>query len=76
MFPPFADPGDPAQDQAARDMGLRLVEVCQQVNVYGPNWTEGMWAEIQHAEKLGIPVMTDRKAPEKTQSRPKLGRNR
>ena len=76
MFPPFADPGDPAQDQAARDMGLRLVEVCQQVNVYGPNWTEGMWAEIQHAEKLGIPVMTDQKAPEKTQSRPKLGRNR
>ena len=72
----FARQSDPAQDQAARDMGLRLVEVCQQVNVYGPNWTEGMWAEIQHAEKLGIPVMTDQKAPEKTQSRPKLGRNR
>lgn len=26
MFPPFADPDDPAQDQAAREMGLRLVE--------------------------------------------------
>ena len=42
-------------------MGLRLVESCQQVNVYGPVWTEGMWAEINHAERLGIPVLTDQK---------------
>ena len=61
MFPPVADPNDPAQDQAVRDMGLRLVESCQQVNVYGPEWTDGMWAEINHATKLGIPVMTDQK---------------
>ena len=61
MFPPIADPENPAQDQAAREMGLRLVEFCQQVNVYGPVWTEGMWAEIRHAERLGIPVLTDQK---------------
>ena len=61
MFPPIADPNNAAQDQAARDMGLRLVESCQQVNVYGPEWTDGMWAEINHATKLGIPVMTDQK---------------
>lgn len=61
MFPPIADPENPAQDQAAREMGLRLVESCQQVNVYGPTWTEGMWAEIRHAERLGIPVMTEQK---------------
>ena len=61
MFPPIADPENPAQDQAAREMGLRLVESCQQVNVYGPVWTEGMWAEIRHAERLGIPVLTDQK---------------
>lgn len=61
MFPPIADPGDPTQDQAAREMGLRLVESCQQVNVYGPEWTDGMWAEINHANRLGIPVMTDQK---------------
>lgn len=59
MFPPIADPNDPAQDQAAHDMGLRLVESCQQVNVYGPEWTDGMWAEINHATKLGIEVQTD-----------------
>ena len=61
LFPPIADPGNPAQDQAAREMGLRLVESCQQVNVYGPVWTEGMWAEITPAERLGIPVLTDQK---------------
>ena len=61
MFPPIADPADPTQDQAAWEMGLRLVESCQQLNVYGPIWTDGMWAEIHHAERLGIPVMTDQK---------------
>lgn len=59
MFPPIADPENPVQDQAARDMGLRLVESCQEVHVYGPEWTEGMWAEIRHAMDLGIEVKTD-----------------
>lgn len=61
LFPPIADPADPTQNQAAREMGLRLVASCQQVNVYGPVWTDGMWAEIRHAEKLGIPILTDQK---------------
>ena len=59
MFPPIADPENPQQDQAAREMGLRLVESCQEVHVYGPEWTEGMWAEIRHAMDLGIEVKTD-----------------
>jgi hypothetical protein len=59
MFPPIADPEDPVQDQAARDMGLRLVESCQEVHVYGAEWTAGMWAEIRHAMDLGIEVKTD-----------------
>ena len=59
MFPPIADADDPAQDQAAREMGLRLVESCQEVHVYGPEWTEGMWEEIRHAMDLGIEVKTD-----------------
>lgn len=76
MFPPIADPENPVQDQAARDMGLRLVESCQQVNVYGPIWTDGMWAEIHHAHKLGIEVMTDQKELGKSPPRPKRGRDR
>ena len=61
MFPPIAEVGDSPEDQKGREMGLKLVESCQQVNVYGPIWTEGMWAEILHAEQSGIPVVTDRK---------------
>ena len=69
MFPPIADPENPQQDQAAREMGLRLVESCQQVNVYGPEWTEGMWAEIRHAMDLGIQVKTDQKTIERSPPR-------
>lgn len=68
MFPPIADPGHPVEDQAAREMGLRLEESCQQVNVYGPEWTDGMWAEINHASKLGIPLKTDQKTIGRTKA--------
>jgi len=61
MFPPIADPTNPVEDKAAIEMGLKLLEQCQQLNVYGPVWTDGMWGEIHHAERLGIPVMTDQK---------------
>ena len=77
MFPPIADPENPQQDQAARDMGLRLVESCQEVHVYGPEWTEGMWAEIRHAMDLGIEVKTDQetigRSPPRRQA-PRKGR--
>ena len=69
MFPPVADPENPQQDQAARDMGLRLVESCQEVHVYGLEWTEGMWAEIRHAMDLGIQVKTDQKTIERSPPR-------
>ena len=69
MFPPIADPGNPAQDQAARTMGLRLLESCQEVHVYGSEWTEGMWAEIHRAMDLDIPVKTDQKTIGRTASR-------
>ena len=61
LFPPVADSADPAQDEKARAMGLRLLESCQQMNVYGPVWTDGMWQEIYKAGELGIPVLTDQK---------------
>ena len=60
-------PENPQQDQTARDMGLRLVESCQEVHVYGSEWTEGMWAEIKHAMDLGIEVKTDQQTIGRTQ---------
>ena len=67
MFPPITDPGQPMEDQAVREMGLRLVESCQQVNVYGTTLSEEMWAEINHAILLDIPVKSDLKAIRRTQ---------
>ena len=76
MFPPFADPDDPVQDQAVREMGLRLVEHCQQVNVYGPVRTPGMLAEIRRAEELDIPVKAEQPGIKKTKGRPRRGQTR
>ncbi len=59
MFPPIADPENEIEDEQARHLGLKLVESCQQLNVYGTEWTDGMWAEIHHAERHGIPIYTD-----------------
>lgn len=56
MFPPIADPGNPTEDQAVREMGLQLLALCQQVNAYGSTQTPGMLEEIILAEKLNIPV--------------------
>ena len=74
LFPPVADPDDPAQDEKARAMGLRLLESCQQMNVYGPVWTDGMWQEIYKAGELGIPVLTDQKTIGRTPPARRLGR--
>ncbi len=74
MFPPIADPENPAQDQAAREMGLRLVELCQQVNVYGTTLSEGMWAEVNRAILKDIPVKSNLKAITRTQGQGKTTR--
>ena len=61
MLLPITDLKNPVQYQAVRDMGLRLVESCQEVHVYGPEWTDRMWVEIRRAMDLGILVKTDQK---------------
>ena len=74
LFPPVADFTDPTQDEKARALGLRLLESCQQMNVYGPVWTDGMWQEIYKAGELGIPVMTDQKTIGRTPPARRPGR--
>lgn len=68
MFPPIADPQNPTDDKKAMEMCLKLMERCNEVRLYGPIWSEGMWTEIRHAEKLKIPVRTDQR--EVPRSRP------
>jgi hypothetical protein len=64
IFPPIADPNDPAQDEKAFGMCLKLIEGCHQINVYGQP-TVGMQAEIAHAKRMGIPVRETAPAKEK-----------
>lgn len=61
MFASIADCGDPAQEKKTRDMCLRLIESCQRIHVCGGEWTDGMWAEINHGSQLGIEMRTDQK---------------
>lgn len=59
LFPVSARINQPKQVKAARDMGLQMLEACQEVHVYGAVWTDRMWEEINRADQLGIPVLTD-----------------
>ena len=69
LFPPITDPKHPEQDKKVKEMSLRLLESCQQLNVYGPIWTDDMWKHIYRAGDLGIPVMTDQKTIGRTPPR-------
>ena len=61
LLPPSVKINQPKQVQAAKEMGIQMVESCQEVHVYGDLWTDRMWEEIHHAEELGIPVRTDQR---------------
>jgi len=37
-------------------MGIQLMNMCDEVSVYGFNITEGMHFELNHAKKKGIPI--------------------
>ena len=61
LFPSYTSPDDPTGDAKAMSMCLRLLERCDEMHVYGPECTEGMWREIHYAEKRRIPIYTDQK---------------
>jgi len=59
MLLPVTDAKNFEQDTAAQKAGLQLMELCQQVNIYGREWTAEMWAEIRHAMDLDISIISD-----------------
>ncbi len=75
-LPSNADPACSVQDEAAREMGLQLVESCQQLNVYGSTITEGMRAEIQRAQERGVPVVFEQERVRQVQPRKRSGLKR
>lgn len=39
------------------DMGLAVLERCDELWNFGDHISNGMWCEIQEARQLGIPVL-------------------
>lgn len=73
-LPSNADPACSVQDEAAREMGLRLLESCHQINVYGSTITEGMRAEIRRAQDQGIPIVFGQEPPQRVRPRKQIVR--
>lgn len=55
-FPQFLDEGNPNERMNGIEMGLELMDVCDEVYVLGFNITEGMRFELNHAREKRIPV--------------------
>lgn len=56
LFPQFLDDDNSDQRRLGIFMGMVLMSKCREVWVFGRNITRGMAAEIDRAEKRGIPI--------------------
>jgi hypothetical protein len=58
LYPRFSDDNDPTQRAAGITCGLAFMETCDEVWVFAGNGiSSGMRQEIEHAERLGKPVV-------------------
>ena len=55
-LPQFLDDGNKTERSAAIKLGLKVLEQCAEIWVFGENISKGMKAEIEHAETLKIPI--------------------
>lgn len=55
-FPIFLDENNPVQRMNGIEMGLELMEICDEVYVFGFEITEGMRFELDHARQIKKPV--------------------
>ena len=56
MYPQIWDDRIPEEREKGLRMGLRILEACDEIWLFGERISEGMWREWEAAEKLGIPV--------------------
>lgn len=56
IFPQFLDDERPHERRAGMEMGLQLLEQCDELWVFGPRISTGMKAEIELARKLNKPT--------------------
>ena len=53
-LPQFVD--ENTEREVALSMCTQLVELCHELRVYGTQVTSGMFREIDHAARVGVPV--------------------
>lgn len=56
LYPSVLDDAVPAERQLGIDMGLTMLSKCDELWVFGPRISAGMQAEMEEADRLGIPI--------------------
>lgn len=57
LYPQLLDDGIPAEREAGLQMGLRVLESCDELWLCGERISQGMRAEFSAAKQMGIPVI-------------------
>lgn len=56
IFTQFLDDNNPNERKSGMTMGLNLLDRCDELWAFGPNISDGMKREIEHARRKGIPI--------------------
>ncbi len=56
IFPQFLDDEKKSERKAGMEMGLQLLDMCNELWVFGLKFSDGMKAEIEKAQEKGISV--------------------
>lgn len=58
LYTRFLDDNSPSEREKGIACGLAFLEACDEVWVYtSEGVSDGMWREIEHAQRLGIPTV-------------------
>ena len=56
LYPSILDDAVSSERQLGIDMGLAMLSKCDELWVFGPRISAGMQAEMEEAERIGIPI--------------------
>lgn len=56
LYPAILDDSVPQERQLGTGMGLAMLSRCDELWVFGDRISNGMRAEMQEAERLGVPI--------------------
>lgn len=84
LFTQFLDDNAPKERRLGLDMGMKIMEYCHELWVFGSRISEGMKAEIEAAQRLGRPIyyfndrcekLDNKKSPPVLQHQASLNKN-